>query len=1414
MPASLGVLSAYVPELVLARLHGERPDLDGLGIDRGEAAVLFADISGFTALTERLATAGPRGSEALSNVLNAYFERLIELIAGHGGDVVKMAGDALIATWPAGEGRPLEACTRRAAACGLDVQASLQDYPVGEGIRLSSKVGLGAGEVAWMFVGGVRDRWELLLAGSPLVQMGEAEHLARPGDVVLSAAAWARIADRAVGDPLGEGFVRLRRAEPIAPAPRAPVEIGAWAAPLVRSFVPGAIRARLDAGQDGWLAELRRLSVLFVNVPLMELEGPEAGSRADRVVRLVQSRLYAQEGSLNKLSVDEKGTTLVAAFGLPPLAHKDDATRALRASLAIAEGLAGQGVACSIGVATGRVYCGEIGNARRREYTIIGRSVNLAARLMQAAKGGAAVLCDEETGRAARGCFEFESLPPRSLKGIEGVVRLSRPVVELATCGESRPTVGRRVERSRLQARLEAALGGRGGVVVVEGEPGIGKSKLIGELVDRAGSRGLRALVGSGDPIERAMPYHAWRAIFATLADGADPASVVEALIGDDPAALALAPLLNAVLPLGLPETGPTAPMSGQARLDTTNDLLLKALRRASAGGPMLLVLDDAHWMDSASWSLAILAARGLEKALLVVASRPSSGPADDQGRALIRVAADVLRLGQLPAGEALELARDRLGVAELPEGVEALILRQAQGNPLYCEELSYALREAGVLRFEGDRCRVAPGVDLASLALPDGVQGIINDRVDRLPPSEQMALKVASVIGRLFSLRLLQDVYPIEPDRPGVPGHLDSLSKLELILPEEPEPDLAYIFRHVITRDVVYDRLPFAQRERLHHAVAAWYERRLGGDVSGHEALLAHHWELAGEDARAIEYLEKAGERATRGGAYLEAASAFGRAVELQARVAPGADPPREARWEYLLGEAHLSLGHLSLGHLGRSLEHASRALELLGRPIPTPLGLPAGYAGQLALQVKQRVFGPKGVEGRAGPSVADPPALARRLASSAFGLVGQLCYFDQDRARGVYAALRSLNLAGRDGPSPELARALAVMCVACGLVPAHRLAGLYRARAFEVLDRVDDPPSRAWVFQLTGMYALGVGDWDLGRSNLEQAVAIDRALGDWRRWEEASGELARLDFYLGRFEESSQRFSEFGDEAARRGHDQATAWGLHGRAQALGRLGRLDEALGLLGRSRDLPPEALGGGDAILRGGLLAQIHARRRDWAGARLAADEAWRAIRRWSPIALRDTPGWSTPISPSGRPAKGETPGGSPVKRWSPSGGSPGSTRSASLAPGSAWPGPTASSAIRGGRAGPCGSPWATPRPWPCLTSKPSPTMRPPVCSAPPTRPAPPTARRPGPASSGSASSPSRPGREDGRLRGRSMQWSRSTPWSRSAAGGGWWRPTRARGPWPLPWTSRGRRRPPALRARRGSRCRTRWRGSP
>ncbi len=1213
MPATIDLLAAYIPSLVLGRLADEPSGLAGRGIERRQAAVLFADISGFTILTERLAARGASGSEELSAALNAYFDRLIEMIADRGGDVVKMAGDALIALWPVGEGETLASATLRAARCGLVAARTLQDYEVAEGIRLACKVGIGAGEVASMFVGGVRDRWELLVAGDPLVQMGRAEHHARPGEAVLSREAWALAWQGCAGDLLEDGGVRLKGVAEPPPSTIVEPPLDPTFEAATRSFIPAAIRSRLDAGQTAWLAELRRLTVLFVNLPLTDCDRPGAAERARRIIEVVQAGLYRHEGSLNKLSVDEKGTTIVAAMGLPPLSHRDDPARAIRAGLAIRKALAEIGVECAIGIATGRVYCGEIGNARRREYTIIGRAVNLAARIMQAAQEHHEVLCDEETSRAARGCYEFEALPSRRLKNIEGEVTLCRPLDAVAPCGASRATVGRDAELATLARKLEGLRRGQGGVVVIEGEAGIGKSQLVSELVARAAGSGISPLVGGGDPIERSAPYHAWRPIFQTLL-GADEATDRETRLArvanwlrEEPDLEPLAPLLDAVLPLDLAENELTGHMTGQVRLDNTNDLLVRLLGRASARGPKLVVVEDAHWMDSASWALMLRVARGVGGILLVVATRPVGPDFPEEHQALLQVADDILRLGNLATDDALALARLRLGVASLPPAAEELILRKSRGNPLHCEELSYTLRDAGLLTFEGDRCRVADGVDLASVGIPDGVEGIINDRIDRLAPSHQLALKVASVIGRLFAVRILRDVYPIEPDRARLPQDLDSLSRLELILRDEPEPDPAYIFRHVITRDVVYDLLPFSQRRRLHHDVAEWYERTLSGDLAPYYPLLAHHWSLAGDDDRAVDYLEKAGEEALKGGAYKEAVDFLDRALEIHARARPGLDPGREARWEYQLGEAHLSLGHLA-----RSREHAARALSLLARPIPTPIRLPGAYLAQLATQAVRRL--------RARP--LDGPSESRhagRLASATFGLVGQLCYFDQDRAIGVYSALRSLNLAEEDGPSPELARALAVMCLACGLVPAHSLAEVYRRRAFEVANDLDDVATRAWVLQLTGMYDLGIGAWERARPNLEEAVAVNRRLGDWRRWEESSGELARLDYYLGEYDRSAGRFREFGEEAGRRGHDQACAWSFHGRSKALLRQGRLDEAADLLERSLALPVEALGGGDAILRGGLLAWLHARRRDWEAAERAADETSKLIRLSPPM---------------------------------------------------------------------------------------------------------------------------------------------------------------------------------------------------
>ncbi len=317
MSASTETLVSYLPALILRRYAANPTPIRTPELDRFTAAVLFADISGFTRLTERLAQRGPAGAEQLTTLLNTYFEQLVTRITDHGGDVVKFAGDALLAVWSkAALGEDLATLTQRAAQCGLAVQTALRNHQAAEGITLSLKVGIGAGELVALHLGGVFDRWELLLSGEPLEQVSVAEHQARPGDVILSAAARALVGDAFGSTPVEHGCARLEtvtRSLPLRPSVL-PVSDGEATAAL-RAYLPGAIRARLDAGQASWLAELRRVTVLFINLPGLNRSAAEDLEATQRIVRGLQSALYHYEGSLNKLSVDEKGVTLVAAAG-------------------------------------------------------------------------------------------------------------------------------------------------------------------------------------------------------------------------------------------------------------------------------------------------------------------------------------------------------------------------------------------------------------------------------------------------------------------------------------------------------------------------------------------------------------------------------------------------------------------------------------------------------------------------------------------------------------------------------------------------------------------------------------------------------------------------------------------------------------------------------------------------------------------------------------------------------------------------------------------------------------------------------------------------------------------------------------------------------------------------------------------
>ena len=931
--SKLQTIISYVPKLALKRrLDNPAPPKEA-ELETHEAAVLLVDVSGFTNLTETLARRGPEGAEEMTRALNSYFGQLIERVHFHGGDIVKFAGDAILVLFTdSGMGQNLTDLTLRAAQCALEMQRDYGRVVTLDDIELRFKAIIGAGTMKTAHVGGVYGRWEFVVMGQPLADMGPAADQALAGDVILAKQAWELISEFGSGQEVEHGCVKVATMTPaqemiaVLDLPPPPEFEDA-----LKSFLPGAVRARLDAGQISWLAELRNLSVIFVNLPGLNHETPL--KKAQAIMHTLQTAVYRYEGSINKMSVDEKGISMLAAMGLPPLSHYDDPARSIGAALDIANRLHDMGVKASIGVTTGRAFCGEVGNSRRREYTIMGDVVNLAARLMSNAKKHG-ILADVTTYRASESIYNFEELEPIPLKGKTGLFQIYKPLGKHAHRASTDITlVGRTKERGAIARHLERLKDFKeSGKVLVEGDAGIGKSALVAYASAQASALQIRVMEGAGDEVERSTPYLAWHSILAETfgfdlgADVAEKRSKILERLEGLPDMRQRAPLFNGVFPVDFEENEFTAPLEGQVRANFTHDLIARVLLDEAQETPTLLILDDCHWLDSASWALAQIVARRVQPLFLLLASRPLGDPLPPEVQAVMGEDGEHFHLQPMTADEALTLVSRRLGVTSLPAPLGKLIQERAGGHPLFIEELGYALRDSGHLIIEHETCRLSQEAgDLKNIELPTTVQGTIMSRIDRLSPAEQLTLKLASVVGRVFDHRILADIHPIEGDKGQVRHYLESLAKQDLTQNDHKMSDLQQAFKSAVTREVAYNLMLFSQRKSIHKAVAEWYENEHDDDLAPHFAFLAHHWSSADVPEKAVDYLDKAGEMAERSFAYKECAEFLSKALEFDTKLGAESDPVRRLKIHQWLGKVFKGMARQD-----ESREHLVDALAL----------------------------------------------------------------------------------------------------------------------------------------------------------------------------------------------------------------------------------------------------------------------------------------------------------------------------------------------------------------------------------------------------------------------------------------------------------------------------------------------------
>jgi len=591
---------------------------------------------------------------------------------------------------------------------------------------------------------------------------------------------------------------------------------------------------------------------------------------------------------------DLAGDGVLALFGAPA-AHEDDPERALRAGLKIAaeiaeygrEVAAGWGVegfAVRVGVATGPVVLGSVGAGRRVEYAAFGDTVNTAARLQGTTEPGT-VMAGEVTVHLVEPLFDWGPWCSLELKGRAEPVR-ARTVQAIRWAGGrartlrdvQAPLVGRDRELELGLRLVEQVLAGSGGVLFVSGEAGIGKSRLVAELREllegAPSEREPLWLEGRCVSYGESLPYWPFRDLLREwLRVGADDPELrvrvalrrsVDRLFGER--AAEIYPYLGTLLGLDVEADARTrlSQLSPEALQYRTFEVVGQLLARLARDRPVALVIDDLHWADATSIQLTeqLLGLADEAPVLLIVALRPErdhpSWSVREQAMRRYPHRSEEIALESLPGDAERELLHALVGAETLPHELEDRLLADAEGNPFYLEELIGSLVDAGALVRESEGYRFDHEVPVD---VPPTVEKVILARIDRLPEGERDLLTAASVLGRRFSLPLLEAVAGGNGE---VRRALADLQRLDLIREGRRWPQPEYRFKHALIQEAAYRTILTERRTALHRKAAEWLEKRAGtAGETEMDGLLAHHWLRANNEDKAIAYLTKAGDRA-----------------------------------------------------------------------------------------------------------------------------------------------------------------------------------------------------------------------------------------------------------------------------------------------------------------------------------------------------------------------------------------------------------------------------------------------------------------------------------------------------------------------------------------------------------------------
>ncbi len=920
--ALLPALAAYIPRDRVESLIWPDTPLPEDGV------ALIADISGFTPLTEALTTglSPDQGAEELTRALSGVFTPLIAEIDAFRGSVIKFGGDALIVWYPREPKVRRAAVIRRAITSAWRMQQAIQIHgqvptPIGI-VTLKMKIGLTYGPAKRFNLGLPEYGYEDVLGGATLDRMAEAEHHANSGDIVLDAATLAYVSDVVTVAEWREGFAAVDQLlHPARPKPWSPLtwhpEAEEALIEMLTPYVPPQIYETLATGR-AQVAELKPVVSLFVQFHGIDYDAdPDVGPKLQTYFRTAQRVTVRYGGRLNRLITGDKGSLIHVIFGAPRTVEEQE-VRAIRCALDLQAECGGLPFIAMqrIGVTSGRVFAGPIGSPNRHDYTTMGDSINLSARLMQNAADDQ-ILMEKTVRDPLESEFEMADLGTIRVKG------KSQPIPVFAALGvrtglgepearrfrRVRPIFGRERELILLQEQLEKLAIGQGGVITLVGEAGMGKTHFLDYLRARteaqaAWAGGISLAYGS------ALSGYLFISVLRDLIElppeaGPDEASQhLRAFCAD----LFGPPRLEATYPylarfMGLPLEDDLARrlegLSGESFRWQLFEVARELLARLSSRQPLALALDDLQWADPTSLQLieAILALTTNQPLILLLAMRPER---DSRVWALRQQL-----LAQPDSPQLLDLTLDSLDRAsatalvahtapDLSERIVTYLVDKSGGNPLFLVEMVRSLRAQGFLSGDVDLDQVS----LEALNIPDSVHGLLLAQIDRLAVEARHTLQMASVIGETFFTQVLAVLTAGEEN---LSHQIASLEADRYVLPGE-ATDLGptYAFRHSLIQESAYSTLLYERRRVYHSQVAEALERFFPARIAEQAGLLAYHYERANDLDQAIYYHLQAADQARLLYANEEAEMLYQKVLKLldeQEAASGQANPERRAK-------------------------------------------------------------------------------------------------------------------------------------------------------------------------------------------------------------------------------------------------------------------------------------------------------------------------------------------------------------------------------------------------------------------------------------------------------------------------------------------------------------------------------------